>query len=243
MNLELAATRSFLRRVLRTPEGRAHMLNLAVEAEEGDEAGVFDRLQEVIEDPQLKKVVRRHQEDEQRHAAMYRECLRRNGIDPGPVPDHLRLVRNIAHEAGGALRQGSEAGSAEATLRTPEDIMNTYALLLAIERRGVERFPMFAQAFRPYDAETADTFLAVTKDEERHIKYAEAIGRRFAPSEDAWQQAVRHHQRIEDRAFKRVGLANIAYCTERGLLSQSRLAQLASFAVRALRRPRAAPHA
>ena len=90
MTLEMSIGRSFLRSLVSHPAGRAHVLSLMVAAEEGDEAGVFDQLARKADDPELEKLVKRHKEDEARHAGMYRACLARNGLQAQPVPDELR---------------------------------------------------------------------------------------------------------------------------------------------------------
>jgi hypothetical protein len=218
MDFERWFAQSFLRRLVSHRAGREHVLNLMVAAEEGDEAGVFDQLIRKADDPELEKLVRRHKEDEARHAAMYRACLARNGLDVRPIPDDLMIIRQIGREAGGAFAAGVDAASAEG-IRTREDVMNTYALLLAIEERGVQRFPLIGAEFRRIgDHETADTFDRVTEDERRHTKYCRAIGRRYAPDDATWERAVAKYRRVEERAFKRVGLAGIVYALKSGLL-------------------------
>jgi rubrerythrin len=217
MNLEMSIGRSFFRSLVSHPAGRAHVLSLMVAAEEGDEAGVFDQLIRKADDPELEKLVRRHKEDEARHAGMYRECLARNGLEPQPVPDGLMIIRQVGREAGGAFAAGVDAGSAHG-IATREDVMNTYALLLAIEERGVQRFPQIGAEFRRIgDHETADTFDRVTEDERRHTMYCRAIGRRYAPDDATWERAVAKYRAVEERAFKRVGLSGMLYALKKGL--------------------------
>jgi rubrerythrin len=217
MNLEMSINRSFLRSLVSHPAGRAQLLSLMVAAEEGDEAGVFDQLVRKADDPELEKLVRRHKEDEARHAGMYRACLARNGLEPQPVPDALMIIRQVGREAGGAFAAGVDAGSAHGIV-TREDVMNTYALLLAIEERGVQRFPLIGAEFRRIgDHETADTFDRVTEDERRHTLYCRAIGRRYAPDDATWERAVAKYRAVEERAFKRVGFATMLYALRKGL--------------------------
>src|SRR4029079_15436437 len=166
---------------------RAHILNLMVAAEEGDEAGVFDRLKAVVDDPRIRKTIDRHQRDEQRHAEMYRACIARNGFEAQPVPDELMIIRQVGRVAGGGFAAGESAGDASGIV-SRQDIMNTYALLLAIEERGVDQFPRIGAEFRRVgDHETADTFDRVAKDELRHTRYCRAIGRRYAPDDATWE--------------------------------------------------------
>src|SRR5260221_2414676 len=218
MRPEKLLRRAFFRRLVSTPEGRAHVLNLMINAEEGDEAGVCDQLQRVVDAPKTRKVIARHQADEREPASLYRACLERNGVEPEPVPHELMIIRRVALAAGGAFAAGAGGQSAEG-IATREDVANTYALLLAIEERGVQQFPLIGQEFRRIgDRETADTFDRVAKDEARHTRYCHAIGRRYAADDRAWDRAVERYRAIEDRAFKQGGLAGIAYAIERGLV-------------------------
>lgn len=225
MLIESLVRTAFLRRLIATAAGRAHILNLMVNAEEGDEAGVFDQLQRVVSDPQVKKTIARHQADERMHAELYRRCLHRTGIEPEPIPDALMIIRRVARVAGGALAEGERSRSAH-RLETDQDIVDTYALLLAIEERGVEQFPLIGREFRRIgDHETADTFDRVTRDEQRHCKYCRAIGRRYARSEHEWKEALARYRKIEETAFKQAGFAGIAYAIDRGLVWNNPIAR------------------
>src|SRR4051812_33350459 len=59
--------RAFLHQLLAVPEGRQLMLSISVDAEEGDESGIFDQLAELVDDPALRRVVETHRDDEVRH--------------------------------------------------------------------------------------------------------------------------------------------------------------------------------
>jgi hypothetical protein len=219
MNLEKQLGRLLFRALLSHTEGRAFVLSLMVAAEEGDEAGVFDEMARRAEDAELEKLIRRHQEDERRHAALYRSCLARNGLAMQPIPDDLLIIRQVANDAGFVFADDSADASARR-----KDVMETYALLLAIERRGVERFPLIGAEFRRAgDHETADIFDRVTEDERRHTKYCEAIGRRYATDEAEWARAVARYRDVERRAFHRTGNATLAYVLRTGLVWPGRV--------------------
>jgi rubrerythrin len=197
---------AYLVELLSTPEGRRRMLSISVDAEEGDEGGVFDRLAEVVDEPELRRVVLRHRDDEARHAALFRGCLARLGMDKEEMPDQLRVIRAMGGGSG-----ASRIGSAEAIVRM-------YAVLLAIEERGVERFPRIAEAFRPHDPETADVYLRVTRDERGHVRYCHRIGRHYAASDKAWQEAVASARSLEETVFAHVSAASVADAEGRGLV-------------------------
>lgn len=80
----------------------------------------------------------------------------------------------------------------------------------------VEQLPLIADAFRPFDPDTADVYLRVARDERGHVRYCETIGRHYSPDERTWQQWIDATRRLEEAAFADVGLANVAYCAQRG---------------------------
>jgi hypothetical protein len=231
MTPEQFLRRAFLRRLVSTDAGRAHLLSLMVAAEEGDEQGVFEQLISKADDPELRKLVERHQQDEFRHAALFRACLERNRLTLADVPDELKIICQIARVAGGAFAVGLNTRSA-AGIASREDIMNTYALLLAIEERGVQQFPLIGAEFRRAgDPQTADTFDQVAKDELRHTKYCLAIGPRYAPDRATWDAAVQKYRAIERRAFERVGRSGLLYGLANGLVFGGRFAKLVTRAL------------
>ena len=203
---ETRVGRSFLEALVATPAGRQHMLSVSVDAEEGDEAGIFDQLADVVDVPELQRIVVAHRDDEVRHAGMYRECLRRNGYTKQELPSEVLIVRQA----------GEITGRRDVPIRTADDVVRAYALLLAIEERGVQQFPILADAFEPYDPATAETYRRVTRDERGHVRYCRRIGRHYASSDDAWEDACAAAREIEAEAFRRVGAAQALYCGERG---------------------------
>src|SRR5581483_2502779 len=194
----------YLRRLLRRPRGRAFVLNMLVEGEEADEQGVFDTLVERVDDAELRKMIRIHREDEVRHADMLRERLAKMGAPSERLPPELRLVDRIDRHAG---------GSASSFLTGRAGVMETYLLLQVIEERAVVQFPKIAEGMRPADPETASVIERIARDEERHVKYAKAISRRYAPDAEVLERSLsrlRHAERAafgeHSREFLRIGL-------------------------------------
>lgn len=199
---------AFLAALAATPAGRECLLNVAVDAEEGDETGLFDQLADAVATPDLRNVVITHRDDEVRHAGLYRECLARNGYAKIDLPPEVSVV----HQARMISERGDEA------VETAEDVVGAVALLLCIEERGVERFPHLADAFESYDPETAAVYRRVTRDERGHVRYCHRIGRHHAASEEAWQGAIAAAREIEAEAFVRAGLALVEHCAAAGLV-------------------------
>ncbi|MGZ4800866.1 MAG: ferritin-like domain-containing protein, partial [Acidimicrobiia bacterium] len=207
------ARASFLEQLVGTVDGRRHLLSVSVDAEEGDETGIFDQLADAVDDPKLRRIVERHRDDEIRHASLFRGCLARLGLEMEPVPDELKIIHQI-----GQATQGVRRG-----VQTTEDVVRTYAVLHAIEERGVEQFPLIADTFRQVDPETADVYLEVARDERGHVRYCDQIGRHYARDRDGWEQMLEIARAVETAAFTQVRLASLRYCGERGWIRPDEL--------------------
>jgi rubrerythrin len=202
--------RRFLGRLMASPEGRAFLLGFMADAEESDEAMVFDTLLARVDDPQLNKLVRIHRDDEDRHAQMLRACVARIGIAPAPVPTDLRIVLRIDRELG---------GFADRFQATDGGVMEAYLLLQVIEERAVMQYPLIARALRHYDPKSADTVMRVVEDEERHVRYARAISRKYAPDPETLRSTLVRFRAAEGRAFAAHGNAFLAHVVDHDLLA------------------------
>ena len=97
-------------------------------------------------------------------------------------------------------------------------MMRAYLLLQVLEERATTQFPLLEAAFRKVDSATADVVSSIFKDEERHLKYCEAIARKYAPDEATHAAELAHMRDVEARAFAAHGRANMAHVLERGYL-------------------------
>jgi rubrerythrin len=199
---------AFLTALAASPAGREYLLSIAVDAEEGDEAGRFDQAAAVVDVPELRRVVETHRDDEVRHAGLYRDCLARNGYTKRELPASVSFISQV----------GDGSSDPHQRIQTTDDLVPFFALLLAIEERGVERFAFLADAFEPHDPETAAVYRRVTRDERGHVRYCQRLGRHYAGSDEAWEAAVAVAREAEAMAFIRAGLAQVTYCIEQGLV-------------------------
>ena len=199
-----------LSRLVATPRGRAFLLSFMADAEEADE-GAFDRLIARVEAPELQKMVRTHAADEERHARVLRDALARQGAAAPPLPAHLRIIDRIDAEAGGAFRLGFPDDDPRTGVR------KVYALLQAVEERGCAQFPLIARAIAPHDRRAARSIEEITRDEERHVLYAQAIARRYADDEARYLDTLAWARAIELRAFEAHGRAFTAHVLASGL--------------------------
>ncbi len=201
--------RRFLARLVRRPAGRAFLLGFMEDAEESDEANVFDTLLARVDDERLHRLVRIHRDDETRHAQMMHECVVRTGIVPGKLPDRLRIVLRIDEEMD---------GFAERFVANDGGVMEAYLLLQVIEERAVMRFPLIASALRPVDPQSADTVMRIVEDEARHVRYARAISSKYAPDPQTRTRALARFRAAEQRAFEAHGRDFLAHAVAHDLL-------------------------
>ena len=197
---------AFLRHLLATAKGRAYVLNQVAEAENSGESEFFARTLSQVDDPAFQKMIRKHESDEIRHAAIFTERLRAQGVDPGPVPDELKLIDRLDRMLGGFFERPIEGD---------RGVMEAYTLLQVVEERAVTQFAIMERAFREVDPATADVFVAVSKDEERHLKYCQAISRRYAVNEPQRLMTLARFRRVEAEAYRDNSMAGMKYALEK----------------------------
>lgn len=224
MDLNERLTLRYMTHLLETPAGRAHVLNQCADAEATDEGEMFDRILAQVDDPDLARLVRRHQADELEHAEMFRACVARTGVTPPLVPENLKLLSRIDKAVGGPR-----------PVETRQDVMHAYLLLQVIEERATTQFAIFERAFRSVDPKTADTFHSIAIDEARHLKYCQAISKRYAPSEAVREKTLGHLREVEAVAFAENSRANMEYAFARGYVSMSSIEKAFWFGITAVR--------
>lgn len=207
----------FLDRLWASPAGRAFMVGFMADAEDSDERGVFDALLERVDEPELHKMIRIHRDDEIKHAEMLRSCLAQMSVIPPAVPDHLRIVPYLERSLGNV---------AERFLDKRGGVMEAYVFLQVVEERAVVDFPLFARAVRPYDAGVADTIDAIAADERRHVKYAKAISKKYAPDETTLARTLAQFRAAEAKAHVEHGAAFLELALDQDLLAIGRFEKL-----------------
>jgi hypothetical protein len=145
------------------------------------------------------------------------ECIARGGITPVAVPPELRIVERIDRHAGRAAR---------AFVDGRLGVMEAYLVLQVVEERGVRQFPLLAEALRPYDPESAATIERITADERRHVRYAQAISKKYAPDSATLDETLARYRRAEARAFAEHGAAFLRFVTARDLFVAGPLERL-----------------
>lgn len=209
MNLQQTLSKTITKQVLQTPRGRAWFLSQIAEAEDNGEAALFDEAAEIVDDPRFAKMIRRHQEDEIRHGQRFRAALRKQGVDLGPVPEDVQVLKHIDDALGGFLSR---------PLTTIDDVRRAYLVLQAVEERAVAQFGLYGPLFQSIDPEIAEIFREVTADEVRHLRYCKAITRHYARSEAELAEELAEMRRVEAAAFRKMEMANTAHIQRLGLI-------------------------
>lgn len=203
----------FMDRLFASRRGRTFMLSFMADAEDSDEGGVFDTLLERVDDPQLHKMIRIHRDDETRHAEILRKCVARQGLIPDAVPEDLRVVPYIERSLGSV---------AERFLDQRAGVMEAYVFLQVLEERAVLQFPRFADAMRRYDPESAAVIDEIAEDERRHVKYAKAISRKYAPDPITLHRTLVQFREAESKATVDHGSAFLEFALDKHLLEIGR---------------------
>jgi len=198
----------FLRQVVREPRGRALLLAQCAQAEDSGESRLFDRLAERVQDADLQRMIVRHQADEIRHAALFRDCVGRTGLPLPEVPLQLQAVDRLDRALGGVF---------DLPVTDDRGVMDAYLLLQVLEERAVTQFPVFQKVFHEVDPVTAATFAEVAKDEERHLLYCDAVSKRYAPDEHTRQRTLRHFREVEALTFAEGNHAVMHHMLDNGL--------------------------
>lgn len=185
-------SRRFLSQLLASPAGRAYVLTQAAIAEGTDEGAIFAHLSQRVGDPELQRMVRKHAEDEERHALLFFGCADRQGPPRPEIPPNLRILERL----NGSL------GIFDRRVETDQDVMDAYLVLQVIEERAIEQFESIEPVLRRYDPRSADVLNGIRADEGRHLRYCRAITKRYAPTERVRIGRLRELREVEAAAFR-----------------------------------------
>ncbi|MFO0673101.1 MAG: ferritin-like domain-containing protein [Polyangiaceae bacterium] len=206
-NVRDALHLTFLRQLLRTPEGRRHLLTQVADAEHTGEARVFDAMLDFTKDDEkLARTIAKHRDDEVRHERLFRACAERQGVPPREVPPELGLMDALE----------ARVGFSERAIVDGRGVMDAYLVLQVLEERAVAQFDLFIDAFREMDPETARVFEEVARDEARHLRYCHAIARRYAPDDATRAARLAELRAIEADITHANQIANLRYILAEG---------------------------
>jgi rubrerythrin len=195
--IEEALNRLFLRQVAAHPRGKATMLQMLADEEGGNggELDLFEHMLAVIDDDEVRKIVRLHKADEERHERLYAERARSVGVAPIQVPNAARLL----------YRLDAHVGFFSRPITTRAQVADAYLLLWVIEERAIRQFGKQRAAFLSVgDTETAAIIDEVSRDEERHLRYCQAVSKRYMPDDAARMKRLAELRALEEQCFREV---------------------------------------
>lgn len=208
--LEERLDRVYRRRILSQPMAKAFSLSAYADAESSGENQVFERALSRCRDERVATLIRRHQADEIRHAAMFERRRDALGLPALPVPSHLKLIDQLSRACGDVL---------DRPMTTDDDVAAVYALLYVLEERAVEEFDRAERMLvRLGDEGTAAVFRDVAADERRHLKYCRAVGLRYDGSPEAFAARVQAMRAVEAEVYGAQTRAFLRWMIDRGWL-------------------------
>ena len=197
------------RHIFAQPAAMAFALSSYADAEASGEGKVFERALLHVQDERLRRMIRRHRDDETRHAFMLENRREALGLAAIPVPEHLKLIDILSREAGGLL---------DLPMDQDEHVADVYALLYVVEERALDEFARVAENLdRVGDAVTAQLFRDIGRDEERHLRYCEAIGRRYMG--EAFAARLDEMRAIEQQVYGKQTREWMGHMLDRGFLN------------------------
>jgi rubrerythrin len=185
----------YLNHVLGSLEGLAFLLGYLADVER-DEVHIFEELLSRVPDERFQKMIRIHRDDERRHA----EVLERCASSVGPTPIRAPIELNMPYRLEQAL-----CGITESFLQGTCGVFEIYALLQVLEERAVREYPAMIKALERVDSESAEILRQILEDEKRHVGYARAIARHFAPSPAAHDRTLACFRAVEAQVFEAEG--------------------------------------
>ncbi len=198
------------RQIMGQRDSAGFAMSSYADAEANGENVVFERALKRATDPKLAQMIRKHQEDEIRHADMIEKRREALGLKRYRIPAHLQMIDILSVEAGGILERPMDSDA---------DVGDVYALLYVIEERAVQNFGRLIQVYEDLgDMQTAAMFRSISEDEGRHLQYCKAVGKRYAGSEEAFFKEVSRIREIEARVFARVSRGFLIHLLETGML-------------------------
>jgi rubrerythrin len=202
------ADRAIRTRMYQQAGAKAYVLSAYADAEGSGEGQVFDRALSRASDPELARMIRKHQDDELRHERMFEDRRKALGLPRMVVPAHLKTVDRLSAEAGGILDQPMDNDGA---------VAQAYALLYLVEERAYSEFGLAQAAFAETgDPQTAAMLGEIARDEERHLRYCLAVGRRYAGSAAAFRARVEALRPLEGRVYAAQSRGTVEHLLARG---------------------------
>lgn len=203
-SMQQKAFAQFYKLVVRHPEAHRRFLSLYVAGEERSEIGPLLLLHKALPPCALRGMLRRHLQDEGRHARMFRKRIDDLGGKLYPIPRELETVEHFRR--GTSLGVVFELPLAE--LRKPEYIIQILLFNSVIEEFVLTNFMAHAEAAGTEDPRTYFMLMDIIADEVRHVIYTQEQAYLIAGTtlldfaREKHQELVRVRTELAPRLFK-----------------------------------------
>lgn len=202
----------FMKQALTNKKGLVHLFSQMADAEGGNsgELHLFDKIEDYIQDPTIKKIVKAHKADEEKHEQMFLDYIEMLGEKPIPLTDDIRLLKVL----------DSELNILNNEIKTDQDVINIMALLLVIEERAILEFQNLLQVFDK-DWAIKSMLEEAIKDEEKHLKFCNKIISHYTTDEVEVNKQIEEYRRLEDLSYRKLSLNHMNYCLNENFIEGS----------------------
>ncbi len=199
----MLSTRSIFQEIRNNTEALRLLLSIAAK---GETQGGWEnrRIAELTEDPDLKRKVLRHGDDETKHGLLFSKVLRRNGLEAAPVPlesDYCMLL-----EINGIGL--SHARLHQDTPLTHDEFLKYLVHSKVTEERAAEDVQRLLNVFAD-DPQLGPSLKVIANDEVNHLSYAheELLKLCAQGEEEKIMRMLKDYAMVEIRVYYQVGNA------------------------------------
>lgn len=187
----------FLKQALTNKRGLVHLFSQMADAEGGNsgELHLFDKIEAYVQDPAIKKIIKSHKADEEKHEKMFLDYIELLGEKPEVLTDEMRLLKMLDRELN----------ILEKPVESDQDVINIMTLLLVIEERAIFEFENLLKVFNN-DWAIKSMLEEAVKDEEKHLKFCHKVINHFGADEDLVKQQYEEYKELEDLAYRKLSL-------------------------------------
>jgi hypothetical protein len=187
----------FQKSALSSKRGLVHLFSQMADAEGGNsgELCLFDKIEDYVQDPAIKNIIRVHKADEERHEQMFLDYIKLLGETPQPLTDEMRLLKMLDRELD----------ILEKPVTSDQDVINIMTLLLVIEERAIMEFENMQKVFKN-DHAIMSMLEEAIKDEEKHLKFCNKVIEHFKADQNKVDEQYQEYKKLEDLAYRKLSL-------------------------------------
>ncbi len=201
----------YIKHVLNTKEGYAQVISQLADAEGGGgEQTLFSQLKEYVQDPQIKKIVEIHEEDEKRHEEMFLELLKKKKLDIIKVDNQFRLLHHL----------NLKLNFMNMRVQSDADVILVYTVLKVVEERAVSTYQSYLDSGQS-DEDLMLILRRIQEDEKKHLRFCDKVLQIYGTKEKLKSEYARVKE-IEEVVYQKVSFSVMQYQIDHGLFKHVR---------------------